>query len=247
MQETSASATAKCADCPIRHRAVCSKCEPDELAVLERMKAYRTYAPGEVIVWAETRITHLGSIVTGVASINRTMEDGRFQLVGLLLPSDFIGRPGRETVIYDIVAVTEVTVCQFGKPEFEKLLATSPAVGSRLLELTLDELDAAREWMLLLGRKTAREKVSTFIAMVARRTMAGRDGTPGNGMTVVLPLTRTSMADFLGLTVETASRQISWLKREGIIELRGPQEVYIPDLVTFLSQTGDDADGGLPA
>jgi len=246
MQKPVALASEKCADCPIRHRAVCSKCEPDELAMLERMKTYKTYAAGEVIVWAETQITHLGSIVTGVASINRTMEDGRLQLVGLLLPSDFIGRPGRDKVIHDIVAVTDVTVCQFSKVKFERLLTTSPAVGSRLLELTLDELDAAREWMLLLGRKTAREKVSTFIAMVARRTMVARE-TSGNGMTVILPLARSAMADFLGLTIETTSRQISQMKKEGIIKLNSPQEVYIPDLVTFLSQTGDDADGGLPA
>ena len=232
-----------CANCPIHHRAVCSKCEPDELGLLEKMKTYRTYEAGEVMVWAEERITHLGSLVDGVASINRTMEDGRLQVVGLLLPSDFIGRPGRERVIYDIVAVTDVTVCQFTKAEFEKLLKTSPAVGSRMLELTLDELDAAREWMLLLGRKTAREKVATFIAMIARRAMVEKAG--GTGVTVTLPLTRSSMGDFLGLTLETASRQVSTLKNEGIIELCGPQTVHIPDLRALFAEAGDSDDGGL--
>jgi len=236
-----------CASCPIRHRAVCSKCEPDELSLLEQMKTYRTYEAGEVMVWAGEQITHLGSVVDGVASINRSMEDGRLQVVGLLLPSDFIGRPGRDRVIYDIVAVTHVTVCQFTKVEFERLLETSPAVGSRLLELTLDELDAAREWMLLLGCKTAREKVATFISMIARRAALEAD-TSVDGVTIALPLSRGSMGNFLGLTLETASRQMSALKNDGIIELRGSQQVYVPDLEALLDETGDDDDdGGLPA
>lgn len=246
MQRTALQSLENCADCPIRHRAVCSKCEPEELNMLEGMKQYHSFSAGEVIVWAETPITHLGSIVSGVASINRTMEDGRLQLVGLLLPSDFIGRPKRDRVMYDIVAVTDVVVCQFRKSEFETLLENSPAVASRLLELTLDELDAAREWMLLLGRKTAREKVATFIAMMARRA-AGANGAVQNSVTVNLPLTRTVMADFLGLTLETTSRQMSGLKKEGLIELKGAQQVYVPDLPAFLSETGDDADGGLVA
>jgi CRP/FNR family transcriptional regulator len=235
-----------CSDCPIRHRAVCSKCEGDELLLLERIKSYKTYAPGDVIVWAETDVTHLGSVVMGVASINRTMEDGRRQLVGLLLPSDFIGRPGRDMVPYDIVAVTEVTVCHFHKAEFENMLASTPAIGSRLLELTLDELDAAREWMLLLGRKTAREKVTSFIAMLVRRALPDT-GSVAEGITITLPLTRVEIGDFLGLTLETTSRQISALKKDGIVELRGAHDVHIPDLVALFDETGSDNDGGLPA
>jgi len=91
------------------------------------------------------------------------MEDGRRQMVGLLLPSDFVGRPGRQTAPFDVVAATEVVLCRFQKTPFESLLTTTPSVGARLLEMTLDELDSAREWMLLLGRKTAREKIASVL------------------------------------------------------------------------------------
>ncbi len=228
-----------CADCPIRHRAVCARCETDELALLEQMKSYKTYSPGTAIVWAEEPLVSLGSIVEGVASLSRTMEDGRRQLVGLLLPSDFIGRPHQESVAYDVVAVTEVRICEFRKPEFEALLAKSPAIGARLLDMTMSELDAAREWMLLLGRKTAREKVASLLIMLARRVCTGPIAVHPGGIIIELPLTREEVGDFLGLTLETTSRQMSALKRDGIIELQDMHRVHIPDLSALLAETGD--------
>ena len=67
----------RCGDCPIRHRAVCSTCDPQELAELDRIKTYRTYAAGEVLAWAGDRLTTLGSIVRGAATLSRTLPDGR--------------------------------------------------------------------------------------------------------------------------------------------------------------------------
>ncbi len=81
-----------CSDCPIRHRAVCARCEPDELARLEQIKYYRSYEAGQNMIWSGDRMDFVASIVTGVATLTQTMEDGRTQMVGLLLPSDFIRR-----------------------------------------------------------------------------------------------------------------------------------------------------------
>ncbi len=234
-----------CGDCPIRHRAVCSRCEPEELVLLEQMKTYKTYEAGQTIVWAGDQLQFLGSVVVGVAALTQTMEDGRRQMVGLLLPSDFVGRPGREIAPFDVVAATEVTVCRFHKPSFEKLLNSNPTIGSRLLEMTLDELDAAREWMLLLGRKTAREKIASLIAIIARRDATLRLKKAAGRVQFELPLSREAMADYLGLTLETVSRQISALKREGIITLEGKRRVNIPDYANLMNETGDDTDGGI--
>lgn len=228
-----------CTDCPIRHNAICASCEPKELAVLETLKSYRTYEKGETIVWAEEPLTHLGSVVEGVASLNRTLEDGRCQIVGILLPSDFIGRPGRSSVAHDVVAATDVTLCRFEKPVFETLLEGSPAIMSRLLTMTSDDLDAARDWMLLLGRKTAREKVAGFISMLARRTIQ-RTGMPsGSGMTIALPFSRGDLANYIGLTIETTSRQFSLLKRDGVITLPTQREVHVPSLATLFREASE--------
>ncbi|WP_226554651.1 transcriptional regulator FnrL [Celeribacter naphthalenivorans] len=235
----------ECGSCPIRHRAVCARCEADELEELDAIKYYRSYEAGQPIVWSGDRMDFVASVVTGVASLSQAMEDGRTQMVGLLLPSDFLGRPGRDAAPYDVVAVSNLTLCCFRRKPFEQMMLRTPHVSQRLLEMTLDELDAAREWMLILGRKTAREKIASLLAIIARREASLELTTAGDGMDFELPLTREAMADYLGLTLETVSRQISALKRDGVITLEGKRKVVIPDFDRLQIETGDDTDGGL--
>ena len=233
-----------CGSCQIRHRAVCARCEPDELARLDEIKYYRTFEAGQTVVWAGDRMDFVASVVTGVATLTQTLEDGRTQMVGLLLPSDFVGRPGRDTAAYNVIATTDLMMCCFRKKPFEALMGTTPHVSQRLLEMTLDELDAAREWMLLLGRKTAREKIASLLAIIARRDATLRLRAPKGPLVFDLPLTREEMADYLGLTLETVSRQMSALKRDGVIQLEGKRRVVIPDFDRLAEEAGDDADGG---
>ena len=235
-----------CGSCPIRHRAVCARCESDELAALEEIKFYRSFQAGQTLIWSGDRMDFVASVVTGVATLTQVMEDGRTQTVGLLFPSDFVGRPGRDTAPYNVIATTDVMMCCFRKKPFEELMARTPHIGQRLLEMTLDELDAAREWMLLLGRKTAREKIASLLAIIARRDASLQGQVRQRQVTFELPLTREAMADYLGLTLETVSRQISALKREGIIELAGKRTVHVPDIDRLIEEAADDADGGMP-
>lgn len=237
----------ECSSCPIRNTAVCSKCAPDELDELNQIKYYQSFEPGQQILWAGDPMEFVASVVSGVAKLSQTMEDGRTQMVGLLLPADFVGRPGRDHSPFDVTAVSSVTICCFRKGPFEKLLNETPHISQRLLEMSLDELDAAREWMLLLGRKTAREKIASLLAIIARRSAATRGPVPhrDKDLVIELPLTREAMADYLGLTIETVSRQISALKRDEVIRLDGKRKVIVPDLPRLMHQTGDDADGGV--
>lgn len=233
-----------CGDCPIRHRAVCSRCEADELNRLDEIKFYRSFEAGQTIVWAGDPMEFVASVVSGVATLTQTMEDGRRQMVGLLLPSDFVGRPGRKSAAYDVVAVTDMVMCCFRSRPFEQLMRDTPHIGERLLEMTLDELDAAREWMLVLGRKNAREKIASMIAIIARRDASLKLRKSEGRVSVDLPLTREAMSDYLGLTLETVSRQISALKKDGIIVLEGTRHIIIPDYNRLLEEAGDDSDGG---
>lgn len=234
-----------CGDCPIRHRAICAYCSNDELSRLDSIKSYRSYVPGDTIVWSGEKLPFLGSMVSGVATLSSTLADGRRQMVGLLLPSDFLGRPGRGTAAYDVVAATEVTICAFQKDALERMIHDSPNLGNRLLEMTLDELDSAREWMLLLGRKTAREKIASLFVIMARRDAALHQDSPHDGLVFPLHITREAMADYLGLTIETVSRQISALRREKVIDLADARTVRVPKFEALLDEAGDDADGGV--
>lgn len=235
----------QCAECPIRHRAVCAKCESEDLAKLEEVKFYRSFEAGQTIAWAGDELVFVGSVVSGVATLSQTLEDGRTQMLGLLLPSDFVGRPGRLASAYDVTAITNVTLCCFRRKPFEEMLIKTPVIGERLLEMTMDELDAAREWMMILGRKTAREKIASLLTIFARRETAIGFSKGATNLTIKLPLTREAIADYLGLTLETVSRQISALKREGIIRLDGNRSVFVPDMALLMEETGDDVDGGI--
>lgn len=239
--------TVGCDSCPIKHRAVCARCDADELETLEGIKYYRSFEAGQTVIWSGDRMEFVGSVVSGIASLTQTMEDGRTQMVGLLLPSDFVGRPGRETASYDVVATNDLVMCCFRRKPFESMMAETPHVAQRLLEMTLDELDAAREWMLVLGRKTAREKIASLLCIIGRRDASLKLEGVGGKIVFDLPLTREAMADYLGLTLETVSRQMSALKRDGVIELEGKRHVTVPSFERLLDEAGDDADGGMMA
>ena len=234
----------ECADCPICHRAVCARCESDELDALDAIKYYRSYEAGQTVIWSGDQMNFVGSVVSGIATLTQTMEDGRTQMVGLLLPSDFVGRPGRAGAAYNVVATTDVVMCCFRKKPFEDLMAKTPHIAHRLLEMTLDELDAAREWMLVLGRKTAREKIASLLSIIARRDASLRTDPATGAVSFDLKLTREAMADYLGLTLETVSRQISALKKAGVISLEGKRHVTVPDMRRLIEEAGDDSDGG---
>ena len=240
-------ASVRCADCQIRRRAVCSYCGPRELEFLDAIKSYRTFRPGEEIVAMGETTDFLGSVVEGCVGLSRIMSDGRRQMVGLLFPSDFIGRPMRPEAPFDAVAVTDVRLCIFSRPRFETMLKDTPALEQRLLEMTLDELDSAREWMVLLGRKTAKEKIASFFAIAARRMASVQNASLDEEIRVALPLTREDMADYLGLTIETVSRQIGALKKAGLIEMADARHISIPDYDALVEMAGDDADGGMIA
>jgi CRP/FNR family transcriptional regulator len=232
-----------CNSCPIRHSAVCAECDADELAILERVKSYRTYAPGATMASTGETLDHLSSLVTGCATMSRTLEDGRRQAVGLLLPADFIGRPGRALSLFDIEAVSEVTLCRFERTQFERLVRETPHIAERLLTMTLDELDAAREMAVTLGRKTAREKIASFLVSLARRqSAASRKGAPLSPVILHLPLSRQAVADHLGLTIETVSRQLTLLRKAGLISLIDSRDIRIPDFERLQLEAEDDSE-----
>lgn len=228
-----------CAKCPIRRRAVCAYCDDEEVLKLSRIKSYKTYATGDALSWEGGAVSHLECVISGAAVISSTLHDGRKQVVGLLLPGDFCGPPRQTIARFDIEAASEVVTCRFDRRAFEALILEIPHLSERVLDMTLNELDAARSWMVLLGRKNAREKLASFLAFLARRRLWLKADSVGQGVGFDLPVSRESLADYLGLTLETVSRQFTALKREGMIEMRSARHIFVPDLGRLVEATGE--------
>lgn len=226
------SARSRCATCSVRHKAVCGALNEAELANLNRIAHARRYQSGQLIMSDEEPTDFFANVISGVVKLEKTSADGRQQIVGLLFPPDFLGRAHSEKNHYFAEAATDVEICCFPHREFERMLAASPGLERRLFENTLSELDAARDWMFLLGRKTAEEKVASFLHMIACRapSIGCHHTAVTDSVTFDLPLTRADIADFLGLTIETVSRQLSRLKKRSAIELPSSRTVRVQDL-----------------
>jgi len=217
------SLTKRCADCLVRDRALCSSMSDAELATLAEIGRRRTVPQGQVIVWEGDRAAICANLVSGVLKLTSATPDGREAIVGLLFPGDFVGELFVEEAQVTVTSVGEADLCFYPRARFESVLDRHAALERLLLRRTMDSLAEARTRLLVLGRRTAEEKVVGFLAELSDRL--GTDGEPAR--TFALPLTRGEMADLLGLTIETVSRQLSRLKADGVIALSGTRGVEI--------------------
>lgn len=235
---------AGCKTCPVRHKAICTALGDAELKHFSHIARGRTVSAGHAIAGDDEVL--FANIVSGVVKLTKMASDGRQQIVGLQFPPDFLARSFSSSTPLFAEAVTDVELCVFPKKDFDATLKRYPDVEHQLFDNMLIELDAAREWMLLLGRKTAREKIASFLSIIARRDATVPTAGGLGEVSFDLPLTREAMADYLGLTLETVSRQMSGLKRDGVIRLEGKRHIVIPDFDLLMDETGDDMDGGMP-
>lgn len=228
-----------CADCAVRGSALCASLDDAELEKLNRIGRRQRLAKGQTLQFTGDDSLVFANVVEGVLKLSTSTADGREQIVGLLYPADFLGRLFAVHVDYDCTALTDADLCIFPRRGFEAALTDFHKLERTLLERTMAELARTRQWMLLLGRKSAEEKVASFLLNIVDRlkpeSCAGRAQGPS---TYVLPLTRGQIADVLGLTIETVSRQMTRLKMAGIIELPSIREVTIlkPAMLEAMSE-----------
>jgi CRP/FNR family transcriptional regulator len=230
-----------CDTCVVRNRAICSGLDADELAALNAIGRQRDLAPGESLIWEGEDSVLVANVIDGVLKLSANTEDGREQIVGVVYPADFIGRPFGGANSHGVTALTDARVCLFNRRDFTAFAASHPRLEHKLLERTLGELDRTRRWMLLLGRKSASEKIASFLLETRDRLNAPKgcefrfeDGPE----TIELPFSRQQIADILGLTIETVSRQFTRLKDAGIVDLPSRREVRILDRAALEAEAG---------
>jgi CRP/FNR family transcriptional regulator len=226
-----------CQSCEARHGGICGALSAHELVELNKHTKRVKVRAGTELLAEEQPITSYSNLISGVVKLSKLLEDGRQQIVGLQFPPDLLGRPFRELSNVTAEAATDTELCTFTRAALEQAVSGSHAMTTRLHEQSLRELDEAREWMLTLGRKTAYEKVASFLGLVVSAhdaSKAEREREPS----IQLPLSRGEMADFLGLTIETVSRQMSALRKHEIIEFANAHTVRIKDRSALNAASG---------
>ncbi len=229
-----------CETCLVRNRAICAALDSQEIGALNTIGRHRVLQPGESLIWEGDDSVLVANVIDGVLKLSSGTEDGREQIVGMVFPSDFIGRPFGSTTGHGVTALTEATVCVFNRRDFDAFARQHPALEHKLLQRTLDELDRTRRWMLLLGRKSASEKVASFLIEMADRvaTPGCGDGAATGTIHLDLPVSRQQIADVLGLTIETVSRQFTRLKADRVIDLPSRREVIVLDRAALMAEAG---------
>jgi CRP/FNR family transcriptional regulator len=210
-----------CDDCRTRGYAICGALAPHELPQLAAIASTRRLERGQVLFYEADPASDVFTVTDGTLKLFKLMSDGRRQITGFLLSGDFVGLAFGDAYVYSAEAVTPVTVCRFPRREFLRVLEAHPALEKELLSRASTEIAGAQEQMLLLGRKTARERVASFLVRLRAR------GGAAPGAALDLPMSRTDIADYLGLTIETVSRTFTSLKREGLIGLPDKHRVVI--------------------
>jgi CRP/FNR family transcriptional regulator, anaerobic regulatory protein len=218
-----------CQSCEARHNGVCGALTAEQLTKLSRHTTKHVMGAEQQIAFEGGETKRYSNILYGVVKLSKLTADGRQQIVGLQFAPDFVGRPYSKESDFAVEAATEVKLCSFPSNILEQLISEAPSLKSRLHHQALKELDEAREWMLTLGRKSAAERVASFLYFSATHINPEADQS-GLSQQFEIPLKRSDIADFLGLTIETVSRQITKLRQSGVIKIINNRTVEIPDL-----------------
>ncbi len=222
------SSAAPCEDCGARHLGLCDALSDEELAFFSRAAHRMSLPTGKLLLEEGEPAQHFYNVNAGTVRLFKTLQDGRRQITGFASAGHFIGLASSELNVISAEAVEPVRLCRFSRAGLQALSEDYPALERKLLSLAMHELVLNQEQMLLLGRKTALERIASFLLAWARRQepcATGRLPKPNTRLSLVL--SRNDLADYLGVTIETVSRSLSHLKNDGLIEIPNVHEIIL--------------------
>jgi CRP/FNR family transcriptional regulator len=180
-------------------------------------------AAGEVVFSEGDDADSVYEVIGGMLRLYKLLPDGRRQITGFVTAGHLLGLAPEGACVYTAEAITEVSLRRYKRAAFDRLIDEVPGFAKRLLAVASQELRAAQDQMLLLGRKAATEKVASFLLLIADQQSGGTDDT------LEIPMTRSDIADYLGLTIETVSRTLTKLRQDGLIALPTVARIEILD------------------
>lgn len=169
---------------------------------------------------------HIYEIVEGVVSVYTVMPDGRRQVISFCYPGTLLGFGHADKYLYNAEALSPVKLRCYPAGALERVAAERPELSQSLMSFMMAELAATRDQLLTLGRKSASEKIASFLLDLSKHNCDVEE----DPRVLHLPMTRSDIADYLGLTIETVSRNFTKLRTEGIIDLDHSAKVFVRDM-----------------
>lgn len=203
-----------CRDCDVSTEALCCALDVETLSDFRNQGGNIYLAAGEPLFHQGDPAECVFSLTSGVIKLNSILPDGRRQVIAFLFPGDFLGLETGDRHAFSAEAVGNAKLCRFLKSRFEHFAGRYPALAAARYRRTASELALAHQKIVMLGRKTAAERLASFLCDIHRRTGVGE----ADGVKLVpLPMKRSDIADYLGLTKETVSREFTRLRTSRII------------------------------
>ncbi len=210
---------------------------PDVTEKLLALAVLREVDAGVAIVEPGVRSEEIGYVLNGTLAMVQILGDGKKHIVGLLVPTDIYGRVFDGPSSYRIEALSPVRTVAFPRGPFEQILRDHPDAERLFLVHLLDEMDAAREWLLLISGRKAINRLASFLMILLRRSQFKK---VGNSAVVHVPLSRRDLAHYLGARPETLSRAFHQLEDSAVLRIIDPFHFDILDEEALLRASGDD-------
>jgi CRP/FNR family transcriptional regulator len=203
-----------CAECPVSKRGACAALSVEERDELARLGRHKVLQAGETLFAAGDESLAGATLISGSLKIASYDRDGEERIISLVHPAGFVGELFAPMARHYVVALTESRLCVFSRSDYDAAINRFPALAMALLKRTSDDLEETRTLIDLMGRRSARARVAGLIMGFAR---AASQSSCHAALFFELPVSRGEMAGLLGLTIETISRQLGELEREGLI------------------------------
>jgi CRP-like cAMP-binding protein len=168
---------------------------------------------------------HLVYLLDGHAKLVARSPGGSDRIVAFHCAGDLVTVPAAGIHAYALIAVRDCSLLAFGRTELLAAVRDEPEVLEAVFSRVIDGLERCRENAVNLGRKSASKRVASFLLTMAKRSVHE----PGGAIVVELPMSRRDVSDYLGLTIETISRQISEMRRKGLIATPSRSRVELLD------------------
>lgn len=220
--------------------------EPERQATLAGLfapQAVERIDAGAALFWQGDRALDVFEVTAGALRIVRILSDGRRVITGFLFAGDLVGVSQREQYLYTAEAIEPTRVRRLPRRQFEAAIDRQAELRLQLLGQLRDEMAATHEQVVLLARKSAEERVSSFLLALVRRVSRNRPSV----RIVDLPMTRLDIADYLGLTIETVSRVMTRLQAAGVIAQTGRHTVAVLRPAQLAALAADDEEDGMDA